>query len=138
VRRVLFAPLLVVVQINNRDREKRLKSLESWYSPHPVSVTKHHTLRAVSHLGSDMLAECCTRPQYVPRSYCETGKSRLPGNEDVILTNMRMQKPPSKRMKLQQTAELRRVVNESCVGKRKQRYRRYCEAGTSDKRDSDT
>jgi hypothetical protein len=30
------------------------------------------------------VAECCTRPQYVLRSYWETGKSRLPGSEDVI------------------------------------------------------
>jgi len=43
-------------------------------------------MRAVSHLGSDMFAECCTRPQYVPRLNCETGRSRLPGSEDVMLT----------------------------------------------------
>jgi hypothetical protein len=33
------------------------------------------------HLGSEMFAECMTRPQYVPRSYCEAGSSRLPGSE---------------------------------------------------------
>jgi len=32
-----------------------------------------------------MVAECFTRPQYVLRSYCETGRSRVPGSEDVIL-----------------------------------------------------
>ena len=66
---------------------KQWKSSRSWYSPHPVSPKKHHRpTRAVSHLGSDMFAECCTRPQYVPRLYCETGRSRFPGSEDVILT----------------------------------------------------
>lgn len=39
----------------------------------------------LSHLGSDIVAECWTRPQYVLRSYWETGRSRLPGSEDVIL-----------------------------------------------------
>ena len=33
------------------------------------------------HLGSEMFAECMTRPQYVLRSYCEAGSSRLPGSE---------------------------------------------------------
>ena len=28
-----------------------------------------------------MFAECMTRPQYVLRSYCEAGSSRLPGSE---------------------------------------------------------
>ena len=33
------------------------------------------------HLGSEMFAECMTRPQYVLRSYCEAGSSRLPRSE---------------------------------------------------------
>jgi hypothetical protein len=39
----------------------------------------------LSHLGSDMSAECLTRPQYVERSYCEAGRSRFPGREADIL-----------------------------------------------------
>ena len=35
----------------------------------------------VSHLGSDISADCLTRPQYVERSYWEAGRSRLPGKE---------------------------------------------------------
>lgn len=35
----------------------------------------------VSHLGSDISAECLTRPQYVERSYWEAGRSRFPGKE---------------------------------------------------------
>ncbi len=31
-----------------------------------------------------MPIECRTRPMYVPRSYCEMGRSRLPGSEDDI------------------------------------------------------
>lgn len=38
----------------------------------------------LSHLGSEISAECFTRPQYVLRSYRETGSSRVPGREDVI------------------------------------------------------
>lgn len=38
----------------------------------------------LSHLGSEMSAAWRTRPQYVLRSYCETGRSRFPGNEDVM------------------------------------------------------
>jgi len=37
-----------------------------------------------SHLGSDIFAECLTRPQYVERSCCDTGSSRLPGSEADI------------------------------------------------------
>ena len=44
----------------------------------------------LSHLGSDIAAECWTRPQYVLRSYWETGKSRLPGSKDVILCEGKM------------------------------------------------
>lgn len=40
----------------------------------------------VSHLGSVMPAVCLTRPQYVLRSYCESGSSRLPGMEADMLT----------------------------------------------------
>jgi allantoicase len=36
-----------------------------------------------------MVADCCTRPQYVLRSYWETGRSRLPGREDVIFAQQR-------------------------------------------------
>lgn len=38
-----------------------------------------------SHLGSVMPAVCLTRPQYVLRSYCDSGSSRLPGMEDDML-----------------------------------------------------
>jgi hypothetical protein len=38
----------------------------------------------LSHLGSEMLAACCTRPQYVVRSYWELGRSRVPGKEEVM------------------------------------------------------
>lgn len=38
----------------------------------------------VSHLGSVMPAVCLTRPQYVLRSYCDSGSSRLPGREADI------------------------------------------------------
>jgi len=34
-----------------------------------------------SHLGSDMSAECFTRPQYELRSYLEVGSSLLPGSD---------------------------------------------------------
>ena len=34
-----------------------------------------------------MSAECLTRPQYVPRSYCEAGSSRFPGSEADIATS---------------------------------------------------
>ena len=33
-----------------------------------------------------MLAACCTRPQYVVRSYWELGRSRVPGREEVMAT----------------------------------------------------
>ena len=39
----------------------------------------------VSHLGSVMPAVCLTRPQYVLRSYCDSGSSRLPGREADML-----------------------------------------------------
>lgn len=39
----------------------------------------------VSHLGSVMPAVCLTRPQYVLRSYCDSGSSRLPGMEADML-----------------------------------------------------
>lgn len=42
----------------------------------------------VSHLGSVMPAVCLTRPQYVLRSYCDSGSSRLPGREADMLTSM--------------------------------------------------
>lgn len=32
-----------------------------------------------------MPAVCLTRPQYVLRSYCDSGSSRLPGMEDDML-----------------------------------------------------
>jgi hypothetical protein len=32
-----------------------------------------------------MAAVCLTRPQYVLRSYCDSGSSRLPGMEDDML-----------------------------------------------------
>lgn len=38
-----------------------------------------------SHLGSVMPAVCLTRPQYVLRSYCDSGSSRLPGSEADML-----------------------------------------------------
>ena len=39
-----------------------------------------------AHLGSVMPAACRTRPQYVLRSYCDSGSSRLPGMEaDMVL-----------------------------------------------------
>jgi len=38
----------------------------------------------LSHLGSEMLAACCTRPQYVVRSNWELGRSRVPGREEVM------------------------------------------------------
>ena len=38
-----------------------------------------------SHLGSDICADCLTRPQYVDRSYCEAGSSRLPSSEADML-----------------------------------------------------
>lgn len=55
----------------------------------------HHSLRVqclsiaaqLSHLGSEMLAACCTRPQYVVRSYWELGRSRVPGSEEVMSTD---------------------------------------------------
>jgi hypothetical protein len=37
------------------------------------------------HLGSEIFAEWRTRPQYVLRSYCDSGNSRLPGKEADIL-----------------------------------------------------
>lgn len=40
----------------------------------------------LAHLGSDMSAECLTRPMYVLKSYCEAGRSREPGNEDVMVS----------------------------------------------------
>lgn len=39
-----------------------------------------------THLGSEMLAQCLTRPQYVLRSNCDSGSSRLPGSEADILS----------------------------------------------------
>src|SRR5277367_4865630 len=36
------------------------------------------------HLGSAICADCFTRPQYVDKSYCEAGRSRLPGNDADI------------------------------------------------------
>ena len=38
-----------------------------------------------SHLGSVMPAVCLTRPQYVPRSYWESGSARPPGREADML-----------------------------------------------------
>lgn len=46
---------------------------------------KESFVAQLSHLGSDIVADCFTRPQYVLRSYCEVGRSRFPGSEDVIL-----------------------------------------------------
>ena len=37
---------------------------------------------SISHLGSDISADCFTRPQYVERSYCDAGRSRVPGREE--------------------------------------------------------
>jgi hypothetical protein len=48
------------------------------------SRASHLTLR-LPYLGSEMSAECLTRPQYVLKSYLEAGISRLPGNEDDIV-----------------------------------------------------
>ena len=43
-----------------------------------------------SHLGSVMPAVCLTRPQYVLRSYCESGSARLPGREaDMVAAMLR-------------------------------------------------
>jgi hypothetical protein len=39
------------------------------------------------HLGSEIFAACRTRPQYVLRSYCEGGSSRLPGRDADIVKN---------------------------------------------------
>lgn len=40
-----------------------------------------------SHLGSVMPAVCLARPQYVLRSYCDSGNSRLPGREADMVSN---------------------------------------------------
>ena len=40
---------------------------------------------SISHLGSDISADCLTRPQYVERSYCDAGRSRAPGREDDMM-----------------------------------------------------
>lgn len=50
-------------------------------SSHDMIVYVHVYVRSYSYLGSDMSADCFTRPQYVDRSYREAGRSRLPGNE---------------------------------------------------------
>jgi hypothetical protein len=42
----------------------------------------------ISHLGSVMLAVCLTRPQYVLRSYCDSGSSLLPGIEADMLSSL--------------------------------------------------
>ena len=58
-----------------------------------ISKTKHKlkpsrdipdALCLPSYLGSEISAEWRTRPQYVLRSYCEVGSSRLPGIEADI------------------------------------------------------
>ncbi len=56
-------------------------------SPHPLvhdTGIKLGRWPLSSHLGSEMSAECRTRPQYVLRSYCDAGNSRLPGSEEVM------------------------------------------------------
>ena len=79
--------------------EGQLRSQRSCYSPHPGCATKC-IRRAMSHLGSEILAECRTRPQYVPRSNWDTGRSRLPGNEDVMSTTVEGKKPRIEHAKL--------------------------------------
>jgi hypothetical protein len=59
----------------------------------PKSRQEIRSVHNVSHLGSEILAECRTRPQYVLRSNCDTGRSRLPGKEDVMSTSTRRAKP---------------------------------------------
>jgi hypothetical protein len=56
----------------------------------PLSVPETVGRRAGvdSHLGSDMLAQCLTRPQYVLRSNRDSGSSRLPGIEADILSSL--------------------------------------------------
>lgn len=39
------------------------------------------SISSLSYLGSVMVAVCLTRPQYVLRSYCDSGGSRFPGKE---------------------------------------------------------
>lgn len=49
----------------------------------------HLTSPSRSHLGSVMPAVCLTRPQYVLRSYCDSGSARLPGSEaDMFATRL--------------------------------------------------
>lgn len=60
----------------------------------------------LSHLGSDMLAACCTRPQYVLRSNCETGRSRFPGSDDVMANDLLKEyELRSKQLKLHELVE---------------------------------
>lgn len=42
----------------------------------------------LSHLGSDRSIECLTRPQYVFKSYCDDGKSLLPGRDADIAARL--------------------------------------------------
>jgi hypothetical protein len=53
------------------------------------SIAKEVFVAQLSHLGSEILAECITRPQYVLRSNWEDGRSRLPGSEDVMLAKVK-------------------------------------------------
>lgn len=52
----------------------------------PSSCDQIHSVQSsLSHLGSERSILCRTRPQYVFRSYCEDGRSLLPGSEDDML-----------------------------------------------------
>lgn len=50
-----------------------------------VFLTRGQQPLTASHLGSVMPVVCLTRPQYVLRSYCDSGSSRLPGREADML-----------------------------------------------------
>jgi hypothetical protein len=50
-----------------------------------ILAAQNGQVALIPHLGSDISAACLTRPQYVLRSYCEIGSSRLPGNEADII-----------------------------------------------------
>lgn len=59
------------------------------YAVHYIGKEKLTPRGKVSHLGSETSAQCRTRPQYVLRSYWDAGKSRVPGNEDVMAKGYR-------------------------------------------------
>lgn len=48
-----------------------------------------------------MSAECFTRPQYVFRSYRETGRSLLPGRDDDMAEIQSQDTGPSRRLRVQ-------------------------------------